>query len=184
MKTSQLPKNACSDTAIELASRTDYIDAMSRVANSVNVVTSDGAGGQIGVTVSAATSVSAEPPTLLVCIHELSKAIPAIQKNGVFCLNVLDSNQQHFAEIFAGMSSDIPTDLFGAEHWASLKTGCPSLKEGLAVFDCKVNAVHKEGTHYIFIGQVLAAKKGKGAPLVYSQRAYAKPDWGDANPSD
>ncbi len=184
MKASHLPNNTCSDQVIELASRADYIDAMSRVANSVNVVTTNGVGGQIGVTVSAATSVSAEPPTLLVCIHELSKAIPAIQKNGGFCLNVLDSTQQKFAEIFAGMSSDIPDDLFSSEHWGTLKSTCPALKDGLAVFDCKVNAVHKEGTHFIFIGQVLAAKKGKGAPLVYSQRAYAKPDWGNAKPSE
>lgn len=164
----------------ELADRADYIDAMSRVANSVNVVTTNGAVGQVGVTVSAATSVTAEPPTILVCIHELSKAVSAIKEYCVLCLNVLESKQQAFSQLFAGQALEEPAERFTAEEWTQLKTGSPVLKDGVAVFDCRVDTIHKEGTHYILIGQVLAAKKGDGLPLVYSQRAYAKPDWSDA----
>ena len=186
MNNSQLPKYENADSPgqpIELADRADFIDAMSRVANSVNVVTTNGAAGQVGVTVSAATSVTAEPPTILVCIHELSKAVPAIKENGVFCLNVLESEQQAFSQLFAGQAAEEPAERFSAEDWTVLKTGSPVLKDGLAIFDCRVDTIHKEGTHYIFIGQVLAAKKGDGLPLVYSQRAYAKPDWGNAKPA-
>ena len=181
MNSTQLPKyinpDSLSDQVLELADRADYIDAMSRVANSVNVVTTNGEGGQLGVTVSAATSVTAEPPTLLVCIHELSKVVPAIIENGVFCLNVLEAEQQAFSQLFAGLAAEEPAERFSAEDWTQLKTGSPVLKDGLAIFDCRVDTIHKEGTHYIFIGQVLAAKKGDGLPLVYSQRAYAKPVW-------
>lgn len=102
MKASHLPNNTCTDQVIELASRADYIDAMSRVANSVNVVTTNGVGGQIGVTVSAATSVSAEPPTLLVCIHELSKAIPAIQKKWRFLSERTGFNSAKIRRNFCG----------------------------------------------------------------------------------
>ena len=47
------------------------------------------------------------------------------------------------------------------------------------MFDCRLDAVLKEGTHYIFVGQVVATNKGQGLALIYSHRAYAKPDWGD-----
>jgi len=165
-------------SAFEIVGRTDYVDAMSRVANSVNVVTTDGPSGRAGVTVSAATSVTAEPPTLLVCIHEQSEATAAILGNGVFCLNVLEAGQRKFSELFAGLSPDAPVDKFEMGQWTHLKTGAPVLEGGLAVFDCRVDAVLKEGTHQIFVGQVVATRTGKGLPLVYSHRAYAKPDWG------
>ncbi len=186
MNISQFPKYLAGDpsadspakTAFKLVSRSDYVNSMSRVANSVNVVTTDGPRGRAGVTVSAATSVTAEPPTLLVCIHEASEATAAILGNGVFCLNVLEAGQQAFSELFAGLRPDAPADKFEAGHWTHLVTGAPVLEEGLAVFDCRVDAVLKEGTHQIFVGQVVATRTGKGLPLVYSHRAYARPDWG------
>jgi len=168
-----------SDTVLELVSRQEYVNAMACTANSVNVVTTDGPGGRAGVTVSAATSVTAEPPTLLVCIHALSEATPAILGNGVFCLNVLEAGQRKFSELFAGLTPDAPADKFELGHWTRLKTGAPVLEGGVAVFDCRVDAVLKEGTHQIFVGQVVATRTGKGLPLVYSHRAYARPDWGD-----
>ncbi len=185
MNISQFPKytvtGSATDQAFELADRGDYVDAMSRAANSVNVVTTNGPSGRAGVTVSAATSVTAEPPTLLVCIHEMSEVAAAILGNGVFCLNVLDSEQQSLSQLFAGLTPDAPADRFEPLHWTQLKTGSPVLKGGLAVFDCRLDAVIKEGTHYILVGQVVATSKGKGLPLVYSHRAYAKPDWGDGH---
>jgi len=185
MNINQFPKytaiGSASDQVFELTGRSEYVDAMSRAANSVNVVTTDGPNGRAGVTVSAATSVTAEPPTLLVCIHEMSEVAPAILGNGVFCMNVLDSEQQGLSQLFAGLTSDAPADRFDKEHWTQLKTGSPVLKDGLAVFDCRLDAVIKEGTHYILVGQVVATSKGKGLPLVYSHRAYAKPDWGDGH---
>ena len=182
MNISQFPKYSAADASVEkpfeLVSRIDYVESMSRVANSVNVVTTDGPSGRAGVTVSAATSVTAEPPTLLVCIHEDSEATAAILGNGVFCLNVLEAGQQKVSELFAGQSPDAPIDKFEIGRWTQLKTGAPVLEGGLAVFDCRVDAVLKEGTHQIFVGQVVATSTGKGLPLVYSHRAYARPDWG------
>jgi flavin reductase len=181
MKVNQFPKHnneeSLAGSELELVDRSDFVDTMSRVANSVNVVTTSGSGGEVGVTVSAATSVTAEPPTLLVCIHEQSKAAAAILENGVFCLNVLESAQQHYAELFAGLTAGSTEDRFNRPDWTQLKTGAPALKNGLAVFDCRLDAVLKEGTHYIFVGQVVATNKGSGVPLIYSQRAYAQPAW-------
>ncbi len=166
------------EAGFTLVSRRDYVEAMSRAANSVNIVTTGGKAGRAGVTVSAATSVTAEPPTLLVCIHEQSEATVAILENGVFCLNVLEAGQQAFSELFAGQCPDAPTDKFAVGQWSCLETGAPVLQGGLAAFDCRVDAVLKEGTHQIFVGRVVATQTGKGLPLVYSHRAYARPDWG------
>jgi hypothetical protein len=71
--------------------RDRFLDAMSRVAATVNVVTTDGPGGRAGVTVSAMTPVSADgaAPTLLICLHEDSRTTPAIAANRCFCINVL-----------------------------------------------------------------------------------------------
>jgi hypothetical protein len=75
--------------------RDRFLDAMSRVAATVNVVTTDGPGGRAGVTVSAMTPVSADgaAPTLLICLHEDSRTTPAIAANRCFCINVLREDQ-------------------------------------------------------------------------------------------
>lgn len=172
----------CNDSVIgewDLVDRDSFIDTMSSVANSVNVVTTSGETGKYGVTVSAATSVTADPPSLLVCVHELSQAASAILKNGVFALNVLSSNQQKMSELFAGRMTDAPLDRFSVGSWTELKTACPILRRAVAVFDCHVVNSYKQGSHYIFIGQVVATLKGVGDPLIYSRRAYTQLNKGD-----
>ena len=159
-------------TEINAVDRDIFIDAMSRVANSVNVVTTNGEAGKFGITVSAATSVTADPPSLLVCINEASHSSAAILKNGVFALNVLSSNQKEISELFAGRIADSPSDRFSIDEWTESKTTSPILSNAVAVFDCRVVETYKQGTHFIIIGQVVASKKGVGDPLIYSQRSY------------
>jgi flavin reductase (DIM6/NTAB) family NADH-FMN oxidoreductase RutF len=86
--------------------RRRFLIGMSHAACTVNVVTTDGAAGRHGVTVSAMVSVSADTPqpTLLVCIHHLSPVADALLKNGVFCVNVLREDQAHISDSFAGPS--------------------------------------------------------------------------------
>ena len=90
----------------ERALRRLFLSGMSHAACTVNVVTTDGAAGRHGVTVSAMVSVSADTPqpTLLVCIHHLSPVAGALLENGVFCVNVLREDQAHISENFAGRS--------------------------------------------------------------------------------
>ena len=84
------------------AARGAFIDAMRIVANSVAVVTTDGPGGLQGATVSAFSSVSADPPTILVCLRSQSRIAHAVAENGAFCVNVLPQYAQEIAERFAG----------------------------------------------------------------------------------
>ena len=153
-----------------------FLDAMSRVANGVNVVTTQGLGGCDGITVSSACSVTAEPPSLLACIQQSSPAAAAIEHNGVFCLNVLAEDQQRVSEAFASRIEDLD-DRFSVADWSSMATGCPVLVGAAAAFDCKVDHMLTEGTHRIFIARVVAAMRGDAAPLVYGRRGYARILW-------
>ena len=88
--------------------RDRFIGGMSHAACTVNIVTTDGAAGRAGVTVSAMSSVSADTPkpTLLVCVHHLSPAADRIIENGVFCVNVLRDDQSFISDSFAGRFRD------------------------------------------------------------------------------
>ena len=84
--------------------RRRFLSAMSRAASTVNVVTTGGAAGRAGITVSSMAPVSADSrnPTLLVCVHELSPAANKILENKFFCVNVLRDDQSYIADSFAG----------------------------------------------------------------------------------
>lgn len=154
--------------------RERFLEGMSRAATTVSIVTTDGPGGRAGVTVSAMTSVSAEvgvAPTLLVCIHHQSPAAKAIRRNAVFCVNLLRESQSAIAERFAGRVKD--GDKFSGAQWTTLKTGSPATTEALVSFDCELESVLRQGTHWIFIGRVAGVSIGEERnPLVYANRAY------------
>jgi len=86
--------------------RRNFIDSMSRTVNGVSIVSTDGPQGRYGLTINSMTSVSAEPPLLLVCVNRASVAHDAIRDNGRFMVNVLTASQQRIAECFAGSSRD------------------------------------------------------------------------------
>ena len=153
--------------------RSRFVDGMSKAACTVNIVTTDGAAGRAGLTVSAMSSVSADPISLLVCVNEQSRACEVIKENQVFCVNVLNEGQSHISDTFAGRHS--VDDKFSCAEWGALSTGSPVLKDSLANFDCALKKSFKWGSHYIFIGQVEdIADGGEGNPLIYSNRAYGR----------
>ncbi len=152
--------------------REDFLDGMSRAATSVSIVTTKGPDGPAGVTVSAMCSVSAEPPTLLVCIHHLSPAAAAIENNGTFCVNLLNESQAGISDTFAGRSDAPGGDKFGCAHWYPMATGSPALSGGLAAFDCTVVKSFRWLSHHVFIGEVVDVELQDGRPLIYSNRSY------------
>lgn len=155
-----------------------FLEAMSRAANSVNVVTTDGVAGKVGVTVSAMCSVSVEDPspTILVCVHNLSPACDAIRTNGAFCANLLSDDQSNISDSFAGRAGVSGENKFDCANWQARATGAPVLEGSLASFDCKLLHDVLVGTHRIFIGQVEHVTcGGTGNPLLYHGRQYAAP---------
>lgn len=159
--------------------RQDFIDAMSLCANSVCVVSTDGAAGLGGLTVSAMSSVSADPddqadgPTMLICVHANSTSLPVILKNGVFCINILGQGTEEIAEIFAGRHGIIGAARFEGVPNAPLVTGAPVFADALAAFDCTVLKAETIGTHHVIIGVVRAVTLSeRSEPLIYHKRRF------------
>lgn len=148
--------------------------AMRLAATGVSVVTTDGPAGRLGVTVSAISSVSAEPPLVLACINRKSPAAAAIERNGVMAVSLLAEHQAWIAETFAGrLGVGAPYD-FGCAEWCIGRTGSPLLPDAAAAFDCQVVALHEAGSHRIIIARVVEARSGDALPLVYSRCNYRR----------
>ncbi|MBT6275312.1 MAG: hypothetical protein HOI95_14390, partial [Chromatiales bacterium] len=165
-----------SDSDPELRQR--FIDAMGCSASSVNVVTTDGAGGRAGMTVSAMASVSADgpKPTLLICVNHDASAYPALNTNGVFCLNVLRDDQSFISDTFAGRTHFDEHERFECASWTPMVTGAPRVVDPLVAFDCRIIGDERVGTHHVFIGEVQDTFVNPGGnPLIYANRAYGIP---------
>ena len=152
--------------------RADFIEGMSRVAATVNVVTTDGEAGKGGITVSAMTSVSADPPTLLICIHEESPSCTLIKSNGKFCVNVLRADQADVSASFAGLLPFDEMATLNGPEWTTSAHGSPIYRQALVSFDCSIKQFIQVGTHVIFFGEVLAVSHEDGMPLIYVNRGY------------
>ena len=153
--------------------RADYIAAMAHAATPVTIVTTNGTAGRFGLTVSAVTSVTADPPMLLVCVNRKTPAAAAITTNGVFAVNLLSADNRAMAESFAGRPlQGAPYD-FGHPGWEGLN-GLPLLGSALAAFECEIESWHDAGTHRVFIGRVRASRGTGEAPLIYWNRAFAR----------
>lgn len=154
--------------------RQAFIGAMGRVVSSVTIVTTDGPAGRLGVTVSAMSSVSADPPLILACINRRSPACRAVAENRVFGVNVLASEQRHIAQTFAGRPEQGRPFDFDCARWRIHVTGAPILEGAVATFDCRLLTSYDAGTHRIFIGEVVEATAGPGEPLLYGHRRYGR----------
>jgi len=148
---------------------------MSHAASTVSVVTTDGPGGRAGATVSAMSSVSADPPSLLVCVHHMSRTADAIRINENLCVNLLREDQTRVSDTFAGRNAN-DQDKFDCAEWITLKTGAPVLRDALVSFDCELKHHFQWGSHFIFIAEIndMGAEK-QGHPLIYANRAYGIP---------
>ena len=152
----------------------DFRSAMSLAVTGVNIVTTDGPMGLYGLTVSAVSSVSAEPPMLLVCVNRKSIACNAIRGNGSFAVNVLAARQQSVAETFSGSDAHGAAYTFTDDDWLTMVTGSPVLQGAIATFDCEIESALAAATHTIFIGRVNSTTECVDAPLLYTNRNYGR----------
>ncbi|HEY57709.1 MAG TPA: flavin reductase family protein [Anaerolineae bacterium] len=145
--------------------------AMRRWASGVTVVSTLYQGQPYGMTVSSLTSVSLDPPYVLVSLARDAQTRQAVLEAGFFGVTILAEHQADLSERFAGQVEG-PERFHGVET-LTLVTGAPLLAEGLAYLDCRVAQTLEVGTHTLVIGAVQAARKGHAAlPLVYFNRDY------------
>jgi len=154
-----------------LVPRAEFISAMRRVAASVTVVTTDGAAGRAGATVSAFSSVSADPPTVLICLHAESRIARFVSENKGFCVNVLTENSADIAERFAGRDDGEIGDRFSGIK-ASGRQGQAPVIDGATAFRCDLQRVLRSGSHLVVIGHVHEVLDGRAPPLTYREGAY------------
>jgi len=146
---------------------------MRLLAGAVNLITSVHGGRRYGMTATAVCSVTADPPTVLVCINKLATTHGIVAKSKLFCVNVLRADDWELSTTFSGAASG--EGRFKSRDWTRLATGAPVLMDALVSFDCRVVKKVTHGTHGIFLGQVEQVLVGKpGKPLLYSEGQYAK----------
>ena len=147
----------------------EYRIAMRAWATGVAVLTLDAEGETRGITVNSFTSVSLDPPLILVCIARRARVHDALLRASRFCINVLARGQQDLADHFAGRGSEDarrPTyDL--SRHATPVLPGC------LAHLDCALVASHAAGDHTIVVAAVEAVENGRGEdPLLFFGGRY------------
>jgi len=149
----------------------DFKKALQLWTSGVAVVTtrSEKFGVQ-GMTVTAFSSVSVNPPQILVCINDSADTGVGIHESQYFAVNVLTSDQQNLSNQFAGGSSQ--QQRFKNAVWKEGITGAPILNDSLMSLDCKVVEKVLAGTHWIIIGEVQDCVCRSGEPLLYYRGAY------------
>ena len=148
--------------------------AMRRWATGVTVVSSHYNGARHGMTVSSFTSISLEPPLVLVSLAKEARTHDLVQHSGIFGVTLLDQSQQQVSERFAGRTGE-DEDRFAGLETFELTSGAPFLRGGLSFLDCEVIAVRDVGNNTLFIGQVVDLQvEQDGAPLIYYDRDYRR----------
>jgi len=124
-----------------------------------------------GLTVNSVTSVSLNPPLILICVDRAADTHDCIVEAGIFSVNVLESGEERIARRFAAWEVDRKFE--GIAFHAEV-TGAPILDDALAFLDCRVHAQHAAGDHTIFVGEVVAGNAREGTPLIYYRGGYGR----------
>jgi flavin reductase ActVB len=147
----------------------DFRNAMSRFASGVTVVTTkDAAGDPHGITVSAFSSVSLDPPLVLICIENAAGSVHAFKQSKMFVVNVLSREQIELSERFAAQIAD---KFAGVDLDLDID-GIPVLSNCLVNLSCRVRNVYDGGDHTIFVGEVESSIVAEGDPLIYFRGDY------------
>ena len=149
----------------------DFKKALQLWASGVTVVTTNSEKfGVQGMTATAFSSVSVDPPQILVCINDAADTGAGIFESLCFAVNILTADQQDLSNQFAGGSSQ--QQRFENTDWQAGVTGAPILNNSLMSLDCKVVDKVRAGTHWIIIGEVQDSVCRSGEPLLYYRGAY------------
>lgn len=156
------------------AAKHDMRRIMGHFATGVCVVSTRREDGEpVATTVNAVTSVSLEPPLLLVCLAHDSETLAAVQESGRFAVNVLAESQREHSVRFAAKGQRART---GEVDFGEHQPGIPCLPGALATIACRVSAMHRGGDHMIVIGEALSTSstEAEDAPLLFFRGSYSR----------
>jgi flavin reductase len=160
------------DAATVTADSGLYRQGMRRLAAGVSIVATEFQGERFGLVSTSVTSVSADPPVLLVCIGRSASSHDPIAHSGRFCVNVLRQGDEELAGRFS--SPKFRNSRFDGREWTILATRAPALVGCLASFDCVVSRAITAETHTVFFGSVAEIQLWSGSidPLLYWGGSY------------
>ncbi|MNG05146.1 FMN reductase (NADH) RutF [compost metagenome] len=162
--------------ALPLVGSDEHRLGMRSFAAGVSIITARDGQARYGLTATAVCSVTVDPPRLVVFVNKKVAASEAILKSGALCVNVLSSEQEHMAKVFAGMLEGVHgAARFEHGQWRGMATGVPVLEAALANFDCRVIKVFDESSHHAFLCEVLATAGDQSSdPLIYLNGAFRR----------
>ncbi len=146
--------------------------AMRAWTSGVTVVTAAYDGETHGMTVSSFTSVSLDPPLIVISLQAASHTHALVQRSQAFGVTILSADQQAISERFAGHGEQAEARLNGLET-ETFVTGAPLIKGGLAYLDCRVTEAIRAGMNTVFLAEVVAVRgDNHETPLVYHDQTY------------
>jgi flavin reductase ActVB len=148
----------------------EFRDALKDFPSGVTIITTADSDGQpLGATVSAFTSLSLEPPLVLICLKDTGKTAPAIRERGAFAVHFLEASQTTLARRFA----DDLANKFENANFALNEEGVPCLMDCPLRLECTLHAEYEGGDHIILIGRVERARRlNEFEPLVFARRGF------------
>ena len=155
----------------ENLTKTEFCRACAKFPTGVTIVTVlDAEGSPHGMTASSFTSVSLEPPLVLVCVDHRASVLAHLRRAQHIGINILSENQQDLSVHFARPGHD----RFDGVEWLAGHGGVPLIPGALARFECSIHRMIDAGDHTILIAEVLDAEHTNGRPLVYFGSGYHK----------
>jgi flavin reductase (DIM6/NTAB) family NADH-FMN oxidoreductase RutF len=167
----------CSIEIDREVSADDFRGAMRRLAGGVSVITVGRGNDITGMTVTSVSSLSVDPPTLVVSINRESSSWPLLKRHGCFGVNILTADQLDIAERFSGKDGLKGAARFAGAQWITLASGVPLLAGALSAIDCEVEEIVERHSHAIVIGRVLDMRfASRNSALAYWQGQYVAID--------
>jgi flavin reductase (DIM6/NTAB) family NADH-FMN oxidoreductase RutF len=155
----------------------DFRTAMRRLAGGVSVITVGRGNDITGMTVTSVSTLSVDPPTLIVSINRESSSWPLLKRHGFFGVNILTADQLDIAERFSGKDGLKGAARFAGAQWITRVSGVPLLAGALSAIDCEVEDIVERHSHAIVVGRVLDMQlSSRSTALAYWQGQYVAID--------
>ncbi|AMO55466.1 hypothetical protein GZ77_10040 [Endozoicomonas montiporae] len=149
----------------------NMLQAMRRLASSVSVVSCAGDSERHAMAATSVTSLSMDPPSLLVCVNQSTAMHSALDEGADFCINILSLEQQEVSVACGGRLRG--EDRFTVGNWVTTDRGLPYLSDAQSVLICAQDGHYDYGTHTIFIGRIKEIRNSDDVnPLVYVDGHY------------
>ena len=151
----------------------DFRNALGAFATGITVITTQGVDHPFGMTANAFSSVSLDPPLVLICVISGTHGAETIERNGVFAVNILGDDHEPISRYFSSKDRPRGPEAFSEIPQFFAVTGSPILEGAAGYLDCRLHAAHEAGDHLVFIGEVVALGHNPDAkPLLFHGGRY------------